>query len=109
MIPDRNNFLKPSPANALHGAPASSQNHVSETSVHFSIGRLTVEGMSHQDRARMVQSMECEITRLAQTNPVSEWQTGHRKSSEASRYPPEATAEEIGRHVASAIFRALNQ
>ena len=125
MNPDRSGIKSASPGHSIATPPLPDARSISplrvptrrtptlgsnETVVHLNIRRLTVEGMSHRNQARMMQAMERELGRLVQSSPVLDWPAVSRlKGIDTSKFPAGATAEEIGRHVASAIFRGLKR
>src|SRR5689334_13279876 len=76
--------------------------------VHLNIERLIVNGISHSDATRMIRALKAEFTRLVESIPDFDWRTvSHLERIDATAYRAGATAEEIGQHIASEIFRGL--
>jgi hypothetical protein len=76
--------------------------------VHLDIGHMVLPNMSFHDQRQIRRALEHEFTRLVDGSPDFDW---HAVSSldriNASDYPAGASAEQIGRHLASEIFRGL--
>jgi hypothetical protein len=89
-------------ANAAGGAK--------QTQVHLNIGRLSVAGMSHREQSRMTDALQQEFTWLVEASPEVDWQALSGLDRIGARpFPAGSTAEDIGRHVASEIFRGLRR
>ncbi len=90
---------------------ATGRQHAATTpsSVNLNIERLTLHGIAPQQQTAITRAIQHEFSKLVEASPDLDWNTlrGIDRIT-ASDYRAGASPEEIGRHVAREIFRALN-
>lgn len=78
------------------------------TNIWIAIDRMTIEGCTRADHARVTAAMARTLARLFDAAPEVDWSAVRAVARlEGGAVPARATPEQIGRHLAARLFRRL--